>query len=163
MPLSRSLRSRRPVKAADEVHHFVEAWRPTLFECPRGSALSTVSAGYGEARINATTDRPSVILFAPPLVAPGREFAVNVLLSAPADVYGWVDITFDPAALTPGAVSVEHERPSANVVASKSMEGRRPISRRAHSRANAHGLLIFRSALLDYLSSRVEHLGWDCY
>jgi hypothetical protein len=55
-------------------------------------------------------------LFAPPLVAPGSEFAANVLLAAPADVYGWIDITFDPAALTLGAVSVEHERPSPNVV-----------------------------------------------
>src|SRR5262249_50209679 len=60
--------------------------------------------------------RSSVILFAPPLVAPGSEFAVNVLLAASADVFGWVDITFDPAVLTPRTVSVEHELPSANVV-----------------------------------------------
>ena len=79
-----------------------------------------------------------MILFAPPLVAPGSEFAANVLLAAPADVYGWVDITFDPAALTLGAVSVEHELPSANVVRVKVDGGpSADFSAELHFRANA--------------------------
>jgi hypothetical protein len=78
-----------------------------------------------------------VILFAPPLVAPGSEFTANVLLAAPADVYGWVDITFDPAALTLGAVSVEHELPSANIVRVKVTAGpSADFSAELHFRAN---------------------------
>jgi hypothetical protein len=79
-----------------------------------------------------------VILFAPPLVAPGSEFTANVLLAAPADVYGWIDITFDPAALTLGAVSVEHELPSANIVRVKVNGGpSADFSAELHFRANA--------------------------
>jgi hypothetical protein len=104
-------------RAADEIHHFVDERGVAHFSnVPADPRYRLLLQATSAPRTDATTDRPSVILFAPPLVAPGSEFAVNVLLGAPADVYGSVDITFDPAALTLAAVSVEHELPWANVV-----------------------------------------------
>jgi hypothetical protein len=103
--------------AADEIHHFRdERGVPHFSNVPADPRYRLYSRDVVEPFAEAIAARPSVILFAPPLVAPGSEFAVNVLLAAPGDVYGYVDITFDSAALALRAVSVEHELPSANVV-----------------------------------------------
>ena len=102
---------------AGEIYYFAdESAVPHFSNVPADPRYRPYLRTTAEAGISATADRPSVILFAPPLVAPGSEFAATVLLAAPADVYGWVDITFDPAALTLGAITVEHELPSAGVV-----------------------------------------------
>jgi hypothetical protein len=125
--------------AADEIHYFRDERGVAHFSnVPADPRYRPYLRATAEAGINATTDRPSVILFAPPLVAPGSEFAANVVLAAPADVYGWVDIAFDPAALTLGAVSVEHELPSANIVRLKVDGGpSADFSAELHFRANA--------------------------
>jgi hypothetical protein len=125
--------------AADDVHRFIdERGVPHFSNVPADPRYRPYLRATAEITPAAATDRPSVILFAPPLVAPGSEFAVNVLLAAPADVFGWVDITFDPTVLTPGAVSVEHELPSANVVRLSVNGGpSADFSAELHFRANA--------------------------
>jgi hypothetical protein len=125
--------------AADEIHYFVDERGVSHFSnVPADPRYRLYLRDSVEPAVEATGDRPSVILFAPPLVAPGSEFGVNVLLSAPANVYGWVDITFDSAALTLRSVSVEHEVPSANVVRVKVSGGpSADSSAELHFRANA--------------------------
>src|SRR5262245_18056862 len=92
--------------AEDEVHRFIDERGVQHFSnVPADPRYRLYLRDSVEPTAEATANRPSVILFAPPLVAPDSEFAVSVLLGAPADVYGWIDITFDPAALTLRAVS----------------------------------------------------------
>jgi len=125
--------------AADGIHYFADERDVHHFSnVPADPRYRPYLHVIAETGVDATTDRPSVILFAPPLVAPGSEFAVNILLGAPADVYGWVDIAFDPAALTLVGASVEHEVPSANVVRLKVHGGpSAEFSAELHFRANA--------------------------
>ena len=125
--------------AADEIHYFADERGVHHFSnVPADPRYRPYLRATAEAGVIAAPDRPSVILFAPPLVAPGSEFAANVLLAAPADVYGWVDITFDPAALTLGAVSVEHGCPQPTSSASKCMVDRRRSSRRSFISVRTH-------------------------
>ena len=129
----------RQSQAADEIHFFVDERGVQHFSnVPADPRYRLYLRDSVEPTAEATAGRSSVILFAPPLIAPGSEFTVNVLLAPSAGVYGWVDITFDPTVLTPGTVSVEHELPSANVVRLKVSGGpSAEFSAELHFRAHA--------------------------
>jgi hypothetical protein len=102
--------------AADEIHYFADERGVAHFSnVPADSRYRPYLRATAEIGVAATTDRPSVIMFAPPLVAPGSEFVVNIVLAAATDVHGWVDIGFDAAALKLVGASVAHETPSDNV------------------------------------------------
>jgi hypothetical protein len=64
-------------------------------------------------RPDRSSNSAAVVLFAPPIVAPGNQFVVNVMFSSPASVHGWLEIGFDPVALTLRAVSMNYETPQA--------------------------------------------------
>jgi hypothetical protein len=127
--------------AAEEMHYFADERGVPHFSNvpadPRYRLLLQSTPALGSD----STERPSVVLFAPPLVAPGSAFAVNVVLAAAADVYGWVDIVFNPEALTLVGASVEHEVPSTNVARLKVRGGASAeFSAELHFRANtSHG------------------------
>ena len=125
--------------AANEIHYFAdERGVPHFSNVPADPRYRPYLHATAEPEVTATTERPSVVMFAPPLVAPGDEFAVSVLLATPVNVHGWVEIGFDPAALALVGVSVEHEVPSANVARLKVYGGpTAEFSAELHFRANA--------------------------
>ena len=126
-------------EAADEIHYFAdERGVPHFSNVPADPRYRLYLRDSVEPVAEAIAARPSLIMFAPPLVAPGSEFAVNVLLATPVNVHGWVEIAFDAAALTLVGASVEHEAPSANVARLKIYGGpTAEFSAELHFRASA--------------------------
>lgn len=99
-----------PTHATDEIYRFIdERGIPHFSNAPSDSRYRLFLRSASAAGFDSTADAPAVILFAPPVVDRAKEFAVSVIFSSSAPVHGWLEIGFDPAALTLLAVGMDHE------------------------------------------------------
>ena len=117
-------------EAADEIHYFVdERGVPHFSNVPadpryRHFLRSTTTLGFkATARspapapgLNSTADPPATSIFAPSIVDGGSEFVVNVILANSDRIHGWLDISFDPAAISFKEANVRYDLPAAGRV-----------------------------------------------
>ena len=107
----------RQSDAADDIYRFIdERGSAHLSNVPSDPRYRLFLRSAVTPAFNATTEPSALILFAPPIVERGEEFAASVIFSSPVAVRGWLEISFDPAVLTLRTVGMEHETTQAGTV-----------------------------------------------
>ena len=97
---------------ADDVYRFIdERGIPHFSNVPVDSRYRLFLHSAATLGFDSTAHPPAAILFAQPIVERGHEFTASVMFSSPERVHGWLEIGFDPAALTLRAVGMTYETP----------------------------------------------------
>jgi hypothetical protein len=103
--------------AADDVYRFIdERGIPRFSNVPVDSRYRLFLHSAALLGSDSIAAPPTVILFAPPIVERGGEFAMSVIFSSSEAVRGWIELGFDPGALMLKAVNMEHDMPQAGRV-----------------------------------------------
>jgi hypothetical protein len=104
-------------EAADDVYRFIdERGIPHFSNVPLDSRYRLFLQSAALLGSDAIAAPPTVILFAPPIVERGEEFAMSVIFSSSEAVRGWIELGFDPGALMLKAVNMQYDTPQAGRV-----------------------------------------------